>query len=138
VVRSPQLQSAHGFELLLAHPSFDVWGLGCILFQILSEDAAPLWQCGQDDNLTADPDRQDSLFALAEWSDSLKAQRLQSIKDPLARNLVSLMLVRDAAKRAPLSRVAAHPYLSGKHVARLPGTEARFDVFLSYRSGAAS
>eukprot|EP01030_Chromulinospumella_sphaerica_P034485 gene34485-biopygen16923 len=89
--------SALDYNLLLAHPSFDVWGLGCVLY-LLCTDCRMLFQGGQDDNLKAD-DGVESLFQLAEWSDVLKAQKLGVVEDDLARNLLSLMLMKDPAKR---------------------------------------
>ena len=32
------------YELLTAHPSFDVWSLGCILYQMVTADVRPLFQ----------------------------------------------------------------------------------------------
>ena len=33
-----------GYDLLVAQPSFDVWSLGCILYQMCSPDVRPLFQ----------------------------------------------------------------------------------------------
>ena len=35
------------YDLLTAHPSFDVWSLGCILYQMVTMDVRPLFQGGQ-------------------------------------------------------------------------------------------
>jgi hypothetical protein len=43
------------------------------------------------------------------------------------------MLQKDPKQRPSLDRVLAHPFLSGKKVARLVGEKARYDVFISYR-----
>ena len=55
IIKTPNnfTQFSNQFELLIAHPSFDVWALGCILYQLCTEDVRPLFQGGQDDNLTS-------------------------------------------------------------------------------------
>ena len=120
------------YELLTAHPSFDVWSLGCILYQMCTPDV----QGEQDDNLVGVRKGMDNLFALAEWSPELKADKLADVPDKLARNLLSQMLHKDPLQRPTLSRVLAHSFLSGKKVARLVGEKPTYDVFLSYRVAA--
>ena len=121
------------YELLTAHPSFDVWSLGCILYQMCTADVKPVLQGGQDDNLVGVRKGVDNLFALAEWSPELKADKLADVPDKLARNLLSQMLHKDPLQRPTLARVLAHSFLSGKKVARLVGEKPKYDVFLSYR-----
>ena len=121
------------YELLTAHPSFDVWSLACILYQMCTADVKPLMQGGQDDNLVGVRKGADNLFALAEWSPELKADKLADVPDKLARNLLSQMLHKDPLQRPSLARVLAHPFLSQKKVARLVGEKPKYDVFLSYR-----
>ena len=53
--------------------------------------------------------------------------------DKSARNLLAQMLHKDPLHRPSLARVLAHPFLSGKKVARLVGENPTYDVFLSYR-----
>ena len=135
VVRSEanQFQKGARFELLVAHPSFDVWSLGCVLYQLCNSDVRPLFQGGQDDNLSADMRDDDNLWMLAAWQDSLKSKKLAKVVDANARNLLSQMLSRDPLKRPSLARIIAHPFLSKKSVTRMNGEPATYDVFLSYR-----
>ena len=63
----------------------------------------------------------------------MKADKLAHVPDQLARNLLSQMLHKEPLQRPSLSRVLAHPFLSGKKVARLVGENPKYDVFLSYR-----
>ena len=121
------------YKLLTAHPSFDVWSLGCILYQMCTDDVKPLMQGGQDDNLVGVRKGIDNLFALAEWSPELKADKLADVPNQLARNLLSQMLHKDPMQRPSLARVLAHSFLSGKKVARLVGEKPKYDIFLSYR-----
>ena len=69
------------YALLTAHSSFDVWSLGCILYQMCNVDVLPLLQGNQDDNLTDDVSKEDNLFALAEWGDGLKERKLARVVD---------------------------------------------------------
>lgn len=76
------------YELLSSHESFDVWSLGSILYQMCNSDVKPLFQGGQDDNLSADIAEDDSLYRLERWDAGTKAKKLQRIPDPLAKNLL--------------------------------------------------
>ena len=70
---------ASNYQLLLAHPSYDIWSLGCVLYQMCTTDVRPLFQGGQDDNLTDDRNEVDNLFALHEWSPELKSKKLARV-----------------------------------------------------------
>jgi serine/threonine protein kinase len=132
IVRSSAIDNPP-YELVLAHPSFDVWSLGCILYQLCHSEVRPLFQGGQDDNLSDEVNDDDNLHRLAEWKIEVKTRKLTKIIDPLAKNLLSQMLSKDPSHRPTLERVISHPFLSSKQVARLIGEKAAFDVFLSYR-----
>ena len=119
--------------LLLADPSFDVWSLGCILYHMCSEDGKPLFDGGQDDNLSSSAFENDNLWVLAEWSSLTKAQKLIKVRSPIFANLISMMLHKDPHKRPSVERILAHPALTGRRVARMVGEVPEFDVFLSYR-----
>jgi ankyrin repeat protein/serine/threonine protein kinase len=135
IPRSPETEKMEQYQYspLTADPFFDMWSLGCVLYQLCSKDALPLFAVGQDDNLSDDCSVDDNLFLLHEWSDQVKQKKLNFILDPLAKNLLSLMLMKNPEKRPSLQRILSHPFISGKEIARLPETPAQFDVFLSYR-----
>ena len=76
---------------------------------------------------------QKQMRILYDWNDEYKSERLEKVLDPYARNLVSRLLMKDPSKRPNASHALAHPFLSGKRVARMIGEEAEYDVFLSYR-----
>eukprot|EP01041_Mallomonas_annulata_P004901 gene4901-9775_t len=126
-------ESGLNFDLLLAHTSFDVWSLGCILYQLCHPEVKPLLQGGQDDNISFNNDDEDNMFLLADWSSHFKNRKLSKITNDYARNLISQMLSKHPNNRPTLSRVLAHPFLSKKIVSRMCGVEPEFDVFLSYR-----
>lgn len=119
------------YEPLLADPSFDIWSLGCIFYQLCT--GASLFKEMYDDNLSDDFNDPDGLWILASWDDPVKDLKLSKIADPLGRNLASLMLTKDPLRRATISRICTHPFFTGKKVARLPGMPAKYHVFLSYR-----
>ena len=123
------------YDLLTAHPSFDVWSLACILYQMCTPGVNKLFAPGdeRDDNLTDDPTEEDNLVALAQWTRTVKERKLGRVADKRARNLLAQMLHKDPLMRPSLARVLMHPFLSGKKVARLVGDKPTYDVFLSYR-----
>ena len=120
-------------EALLAHPSFDIWSLGVILYQMCNIEVKPLFEGGQDDNLSSDKNDTVSLWTVYEWKVEVKAQRLAKVKDPAFRNLIGQLLSKDPAKRPTASRILAHPALTGKSVTRMVGEQTMYDIFLSYR-----
>lgn len=130
VVRSQFIKEC---EPLVAHPSFDIWSLGCILYQLCNREVKQLFQAGQDDNLSCDINDDETLFTLGDWTPAVKEKKLNRCMDPMVKNLLSQMLNKDPMKRPPISRILAHPFVSQKQVARLIGEEAEFDVFISYR-----
>jgi serine/threonine protein kinase len=131
---------------LVAHPSYDIWSLGCILYELCTDGASPLFATSRNDALLNDAVAEDGPHSLWEWSDEMKVRKLTRINNrprtadgwddkacAYACNLVAQMLVKDPMKRPSLQRILMHPFLSGKPVARMIGEEATFDVFLSYR-----
>jgi serine/threonine protein kinase len=136
VVRSETTKSelGEGCSLVVAHPSFDIWSLGVILYQLCHSEVIPLFQCGQDDNLTDDKNREDNLYILSQWSDEMKIKKLSQITNMEARNLISQMLMKDPSRRPTIERILAHPFISKKQVGRLVGDNPEYDVFISYRN----
>jgi len=116
-------------DQVLAQASLDMWSFGCVLFQLCAGE--PLWLVNDEDNIT----ELDDLRLLREWTSETKTKKLAKLKDNRnARNLCS-QLLNFYPKQRPLSmaHVLAHPFFTGHTAGRLPGEEAEFDVFLSYR-----
>ena len=134
VIRSDANKDKFGIDFLIADPSFDIWSLGCLLYQLSNPEVLPLFpQAGVDDNLTSDPTRVDNLFTLAEWTDKTKYKKLASIENELAKNILAQMLSRDPTKRPSISRILMHPFITGKKVSRMVGENPVHEVFISYR-----
>ena len=132
--RRAVLRSADRAHPLAAHPSFDIWSLGCVLYQLCHADVLPLFpEADQDDNIVADQDAGEALLRLATWDDDVKVSKLLHIKDRLARNLVAQMLTANPLKRPTMDRVLNHPFITGRSSVRMLGEAAKYDVFLSYR-----
>jgi hypothetical protein len=115
------------FTLLKADPSFDMWSLGMTLYCI-AMGGHPLG-CDGEGNLIDDKD----LRIIADWPEDFKQQKLASIVEPHARNLISLLLSRDPGRRPSIDAVLAHPFMTGRVAARMADEAPDFDVFLSYR-----
>ena len=74
------------------------------------------------------------LRQLFDWSDKIKKEKLAILtNNKHARNLISLLLCKNPAKRLSSKYVLSHPFLTGKNPSRMQGDKAKFDVFLSYR-----
>ena len=127
-VRSPQDWSPDaGYDLVLAAPAHDMWSLGCVLFLLCTGITQLLGDV--NDDLMYEED----LVKLWEWKERTKRSKLMRVKNHLARNLLSLLLMKNPGSRLDASHVLSHPFLTGVTGTRLAGTEPKWDVFLSYR-----
>ena len=80
-------------ELVLASPSFDMWSLGVVLFELCTGE--PLFISNDEDNTD-----HDGLITLLNWTIDNKLRKLSKISDKNAHNLVSRQLnkVRHSAR----------------------------------------
>ena len=127
-VRSAQGWSpTAGYELLLAAPAHDMWSLGCVLYLLCT--GTTLFQSSVCDDLMFERDVND----VWEWTEATRRSKLEQVKDYLARNLLSLLLMKNPLSRLDAAHVLSHPFLTGITGTRLQGGEPQWDVFLSYR-----
>ena len=116
-----------GYELLVASPAHDMWSLGCLLYFLGT--GISLFQSTVDEDLAFERD----LKEVYEWTEDTKRGKLEQVKNHLARNLLSLLLMKNPQFRLDAAHVLSHPFLTGVAGSRLQGSEPKWDVFLSYR-----
>eukprot|EP01042_Synura_sphagnicola_P036298 gene36298-biopygen1040 len=116
-----------GYDLVVATPAHDMWSLGCVLF-LFCTGMLPIPGNVSDQLIYEEDSRK-----LWEWTEATKRSKLDQVKNHLARNLVSLLLMKSPRSRLDADHVLSHPFLTGVIGSRLPGTEPMWDVFLSYR-----
>ena len=128
IVRSLQDWSPDaGYDLLPASPAHDMWSFGCVLYLLCT--GAPIFLTNTNDDLVYAKDMEE----LWEWSEETKRNKLDQVKNHLARNLLSLLLIKNPLARLDADHVLSHPFFTGIAGSRLQGTEPNWDVFLSYR-----
>lgn len=137
VIKSPNnWTKVSPWQCITAHPSYDIWSLGCVLYAMCCQHTSNLFESDINDQISSDSQDSDSLYSLGLWSDELKEKKLSKIKDVLARNLISQLLTREPNHRPSIDRILGHPFITGKSVQRLAELEVRYDVYLSYRMAA--
>ena len=114
------------YDLVVAHPSQDMWSLGAILYYMCT--GKTLFWTDSAENIDAE-----NLIDLYHWRSEYKSNKVSKVSDVMARNLVSQLLSKLFDKRPSATRVLFHPFISNRAVARMPGDEPEFDLFLSYR-----
>jgi hypothetical protein len=110
-----------------AQPFLDAWSFGATLYEMLT--GATLFNSDASDNIVDSSD----LHRLASWTDEVKKAKLALVKDRFAAHLLGRLLSRDRQSRLSFKSILEHPYFTGRPASRLPGEEAKYDVFLSYR-----
>ncbi len=114
---------------LLAAPSFDIWSLGAVFFQLFCGET--LFQANDEDNLDAD-----GLLLIKNWGDdqAFRLKKLSKISHAMARHLLSQMLVAQPQCRLPsVAHVLSHSFFTGQPQRRLPSQRSDWSVFISYR-----
>jgi hypothetical protein len=109
-----------------ADPSYDIWCFGVLMYFMCMKEN--LWL----ENISGDIREQD-LVRLGQWTTHYKSKVLSRISNPNARNLIAQLLSKDPTMRPSATRILAHPFISGRSVARMVGEDAAYDVFISYR-----
>jgi len=116
-----------GYDLVPASPAHDMWALGCMLFLLCT--GGTLFVSTVSDDLMYERDWNE----LWEWTEVTKRSKLELVQNHLARNLLSLLLMKNPRLRLDAAHVLTHPFLTGVSGSRLQGSAPKWDVFLSYR-----
>jgi serine/threonine protein kinase len=122
---------ADKLDYLRAHPSFDVWALGCILYQMISPTSSQLFS----GDIYDDVGGEDSLSTIKNWNQAQCTKKLAALNNsnPLAINLLECILQAEPERRPSTSRILCHPFVSNKPFTRLVGQPPEYDVYLCYR-----
>ena len=115
---------------LLAHPSFDAWGFGVVLYEMLTRDV--LFRRDSSNDNIQDPAEQRQLCM---WR-SMNAKLLAKISgdEPVyeaARNLVAWCLQGDPNDRPTMAQILAHAFLAPAATPLAP-VPARKHIFISH------
>jgi len=129
------------FEPLRAHPSFDMWSFGCIIYELVMRQKASLPPVQRilssqlpvrapvplrsplsapaarpqlwHDNTDSNLTSERDFRALLEWSDEDKWDRLERLPSSWVRALLQRLLMRSPAARPPsMELVLRHPFFS--------------------------
>ena len=114
------------YVLVKAHPAHDAFSLGITLYNLCAK--FQFFNTNNEDNIEST-----DLLKLFTFDGDFVNSMVSKVKDKIARNLISQLLVKDPHKRANMSQVLAHPFITGRKAARMIGQAAEFDVFISYR-----
>ena len=100
----PKEVSRLPYELIQASPAVDLWGLGCIVYLLIT--GKTLEQVSRDDDLTDGA----SMERIFRWNDDAMHRKLAAVVDPTARDLIAKLLQVDPAKRIAAAEALEHPY----------------------------
>ena len=97
------------YKLIQSSPAIDLWSFGLMMYK---------FEAKMDLFLT--DDQKDDLRGFEEirmlscWDDNAKNDAILKIRNPSARDLLSMLLSRDPAQRGTIDKVIHHPYFTGR------------------------
>ena len=100
-------------EPIKASIQFEMWYLGCLLYQLSTEDGTMVWDANQSDNIDDEQVRQ----LAYQWAD-VKAAKMKKVVWPQAAHLASLLLSEHAHSRPKTwDQVLQHPFIASEGAA---------------------
>ena len=116
-----ELKHSSSTQPVEATIALEMWYFGCLLYQLCTLDGATLWNSNHADNIVDEKE----LRQLAYQWPQVKAEKLQAVVWPEARELADILLAEDAKDRPQTwDSVLEHRFLSSQN-AQLDRIEAR-------------
>ena len=107
-------------------PSIDMWALGCVLYELFTCET--LFHCGSKLSLV-------DVAQVATFSYSVLKNKMKKIKNRKARDLLTLLLVKDPSGRTDIGHIFAHSFFTdNRALSNVLNHNEQYDVFLSYRN----
>ena len=86
---SPELP----YELVECSETYDIWSFGVMLYHMVT--GSQLFKCDRDDDLA----NAESIFDVLCWNEKRREEKLEAVKDELAKKVLSKLLEKDPVDR---------------------------------------
>ena len=107
-------------------PSIDMWALGCVLYELFTCET--LFHCGSNLSLV-------DVAQVTTFSNSVLKNKMKNVKNRKARDLLTLLLVKDPSGRTDIGHIFAHSFFTdNRALSNVLNHNEQYDVFLSYRN----
>lgn len=106
--------------------AMDMWALGCVLYELFTCEA--LFHCSSNLSLV-------DINQVKNFSNSILKSKLERIENQKARDLLSILLVKDPQGRTDVGHIFSHSFFTdNRALSNVLNHVEQFDVFLSYRN----